>query len=134
MLVPILPVQPEYESAHIRALFNKESLLITQEKVDFSIYSQVITNSVYEGDDFVRVHMIKCMDKNMKPHYLLVANNRLFRAEYANLEAAFIMKLLKEVDAKYVVETSADDYEVDDSVMKEYGKPGLIQRGLDGLF
>ncbi len=52
--------------------------------------------------------------------------NRLYEGEYAHLDVALIVELLEEVDAKFVTETSKEEYEVDDKVMGKYGKPGLI--------
>ena len=134
MKVPILPFQLPYESKPVQHLIHTNNLIATVEKGSDAIKFYPTSRSVVEGGDLVLVHIVKFMDKNNKPHYLLVKQNRLYEDEYAHLDVAFIVELLEEVDAKFVTETSKDEYEVDDKVMGKYGKPGFIQPGLDGLF
>ncbi|MCZ7616355.1 MAG: hypothetical protein M5T52_23070 [Ignavibacteriaceae bacterium] len=134
MKIPILPFQLPYESEPVQYLIHTNNLIATVEKGSDTIKFYPTSRSVIEGGDVVRVHIVKFMDKNIKPHYLLVRQNRLFEDEYAHLDVALIVELLEEVDAKYVTETSKEEYEVDDKVMRKYGKPGVIQPGLDGFF
>lgn len=134
MQVPILPFQLPYESEPVQYLLHVDNLIATVEKGSDMIKFYPTSTSVLGGQDFIRVHIVKFMDKNNKPHYLLVKQNRLYGGEFAHLDVAVIVELLEEVDAKLVTETSKEEYEVDDEVMRKYGKPGVIQPGLDGFF
>jgi len=133
MKVPILPFQLPYESEPVQYLLHVDNLIATVEKGSDTIKFYPTSRSAVEGDDLVLVHIVKFMDKNNKPHYLLVKQNRLYGGEYAHLDVAVIVELLEEIDAKSVSETSKEEYEVDDEVMRKYGKPGVIQPGLDGF-
>ncbi len=62
MKVPILPFQLPYESEPVQYLLHTDNLIATVEKGSDTIKFYPTSTSVVEGDDFVRVHIVKFME------------------------------------------------------------------------
>jgi hypothetical protein len=77
--------------------------------------SRTVTDTDVQG-----VYVLKSIDKDNNPHYMLLTAMKLIEKEYENYDEALLITPLETIDPKYVKGSDEENADVDGIVMEKY--------------
>jgi len=119
MKMILFHLQPPYESKLVSILINGSNVLGIKEKgkntLKFWVTSRTLTDTDVQG-----VYVLKSIDKDNNPHYMLITAMKLLEKKYENYDEALLITPLETIDPKYVKGLDEENVDVDDAVMNQY--------------
>ena len=112
-------VEPPYESKLVSILTSGTNVLGINEKgkntLKFWATSRTVTDTDVQG-----VYVLKSIDKDNNPHYMLITAMKLIEKKYEDYDEAILITPLEEIDSKYVIGLDEENVDVAGIVMDKY--------------
>ena len=119
MKMILFHVQPPYESKLVKILIRGANVLGIKEKgknsLKFWVTPRTVTDTDVQG-----VYILKSIDKDNNPHYILITAMKLLEKKYEDYDEALLITPLETIDSKYVRGLDEENVDVDDAVMNQY--------------
>ena len=119
MKMILFHVQPPYESKLVNILTRGTHVLGIKEKGKNSLKFWVTPRTVSDTD-VQGVYVLKSIDEDNNPHYMLITAMKLIEKKYEDYDEALLITPLEEIDSKYVIGLDEENVDVDDIVMNQY--------------
>jgi hypothetical protein len=81
----------------------------------FWVTSRSVTDTDVQG-----VYVLKSIDEDNNPHYMLITAMKLLEKKYKDYDEALHITPLETIDSKYVRGLDEENVDVDDIVMNQY--------------
>lgn len=119
MKMILFHVQPPYKSNLVNTLTKGTNVLGIKERgknsLKFWVTPRRVTDSDVQG-----VYILKSIDEDNSPHYMLITAMKLIEKEYEVYDEALLITPLEVIDSKYVIGLDEEYVDVDDIVMNQY--------------
>ncbi len=119
MKMILFHVQPPYKSKLVSMLTSGTNVLGIKEKgkntLKFWVTSRTVTDTDVQG-----VYVLKSIDEDNNPHYMLMTAMKLLEKKYKDYDEALLITPLEKIDSKYVRGLDEENVDVDDIVMNQY--------------
>ena len=119
MKMILFHVQPPYKSNLVNTLKRGTNVLGIKEKGKNSLKFWVTPRRVTDTD-VQGVYILKSIDEDNNPHYMLITAMKLLEKKYENYDEALLITPLETIDPKYVKGLDEENVDVDDAVMNQY--------------
>lgn len=116
MKMILFHVQPPYESKLVSMLTIGTNVLGIKERgkntLKFWVISRTVTDTDVQG-----VYVLKSIDEDNNPHYMLITTMKLLEKKYKDYDEALLITPFETIDSKYVTGLDEENVDVDDMVM-----------------
>lgn len=119
MKMILFHVQPPYKSNLVNTLTRGANVLGIKERGKNSLKFWVTPRRVTDTD-VQGVYILKSIDEDNNPHYMLITAMKLLEKKYENYDEALLITPLETIDPKYVKGLDEENVDVDDAVMNQY--------------